>query len=182
MGLTQPATRAYPVELLAQNFYLSGQFVPLGDPLSFVNDPQRGTLMLEEATATPLRTDWRIGETSKPRLLVPKEQVQIVLIGDLDSENDMHLFPNTKRLIVYTNTYAINGHFHVGSEVPVGDMFHGTGGPFFPATRAEVYSILPLTNAVGGAAPMMFVNRNHVELYHEKVTNGSSVMDVELAG
>lgn len=168
MGLTQPTIRTYPVELLARNFHVSGQFVPLGDPLGFINDSQRGTLMLEDATAVPLRPDWRTGEFSRSQLVVPKAQVHIILIGDLDPEEDMRLFPRTENLVVYTDTYAVNGYFHTGSDVPVPDIFYSTGGPFFPATNAEACSIVPLTNSIGGAAPVMFVNRDHVETYYQK--------------
>lgn len=168
MNLTQPTTTSYPVELLAQHFHVAGQFVPLGDPLAFINDAQRGALIIEGATAVPLQPDWRTGEFSRSQLMVPKEQVHIILIGDLDPEEDMRLFPRTENLVVYTDTYAINGYFHSGSDVPVSDIFYSTGGPFFPASNAEACSIEPLTNAIGGAAPVMFVNRDHVKLYYQK--------------
>jgi hypothetical protein len=168
MDFAQPTMNTYPAELLGQQFQVSGNLVPLGEPLGFMNDAQRGTVVIEDATATPLQPGWKAGEFSSSKLIVPKSQVQLMLIGEINPEEDMRLFPRTEHLIVYTDTYVVSGHFHAGSDTPVPDLFHSSGGPYFPASKAEIYSIVPLTISIGGSAPIVFVNKNHIKAYYQK--------------
>jgi hypothetical protein len=166
MDLSQPNVTSYPVELLACCFQVSGRLTPLGDILSFLNDPQRATLVIEDAQATPLQAGWRAGQFSGPDMVVPKAEVQLVLVGDLQAD-ELRLLPRIEQLVVYTDTFAVNGHFHTGSETPVSDLFYVSRGPFFPASDAQVYAVQPLNVPVEGVASIMFVNKDHINLFYQ---------------
>lgn len=164
MDFAQPQLKALNVEVLTQKFQVVGSLTPLGDILSFLNDPQRETLIIEDAEATPIQAPWRGGAFTSAELVLPKSEVQIVLVDGLQRD-DMQLLPRAENLVVYTDTFAVRGGFHTGSDTKVSDIFYITQGPFFPATNAEAYGVVSLKVAIGGAAPVLFLNKLHVAAF-----------------
>jgi hypothetical protein len=137
----------------------------MGDLISFLNDPMRNVLVIEQAQVTPLQPSYRIGEFAKSEVVVPRQEVQIVLVDDLQTD-EMRLLPRTEHLVVYTNTYAVSGHFHTGEETRTDDIFHVSPGPFFPASHAKVCSISPLNTRIEGETPVAFLSKEHLDLFH----------------
>ena len=165
MDLPQPQAETYSAELLTRWFRISGRFKPLGELISFLNDPRRNVLIIDEAQVTPLQPDYRIGGFNKAEVVVPRQDVQLALIVDLQAD-EMRLLPRTEHLVVYSNTYAISGHFHTGEETKVNDIFHVSSGPFFPASDVKVYSISTLNVPVETATSVAFFNKEHLGLFH----------------
>jgi hypothetical protein len=165
MDLPLLEQNVYSTELLTRWFRIIGQLRLVGELISFLNDPQRHVLTVEQAQVTPLQPGYRIGEFTKSEVVVPRQEVQIVLVDELRAE-EMRLLPRTEHLVVYTNTYAVSGRFHTGAETRTDDIFHVSPGPFFPASNAKVCSISPLNMSIEGETPVAFLSKEHLDLFH----------------
>ena len=159
--------KVYPVEILTGNYQISGEMQPRGNPAFFVNDEATTTFTINNATLTPLLRGTAVGEISLPALYLPKEQIQVLIFGDY-APQEAQLLANKIGLTCFTDTYVIRGIFHGGAESTAGGILYDMPGPFFPATDVEIFAIRPLALEFGGAAELVFVQRNAVEVFYSQ--------------
>jgi len=157
--------QTFPVEILTGYYQVGGKIEMIGNPAIYVNDASFSTFNIRDATMTPLTTGTPIGPVNVPLLFLPKDEPQVILVGDF-SPRDAQLLPNKIKLICFTDTYVIRGVFPTGPETQASDLFSFTPGPFFPAVNVEIYPIRPLTTDLGGQADMVFVHRGAVRAFH----------------
>lgn len=167
MDLEQIQAQAVPVEVLTATFQIGGKLSPVGGFGMFLNDTMRTTFSIMDAQVTPLPPGWRAGGFSQAELIIPKESVQVMLVGDLDVSS-LNLLPKKEKLAMYTDTFVVSGNVHMGQDERYEGVFHGSGGPFFGVTDAEVYSVRQVKTEIAGAAPIVFVQRNHIDIYHRR--------------
>lgn len=154
----------YEIEALTSNHRVQGIFTPRGNPGVFINDAQIATFIVNEANATPLAYGSKVGALISSPAIVPKSEVQVLIVGDLD-RREANLMPKEMRLLVFTDTYAIRGTFYTGAETPAGDIF-ARSGPFFAATDVELFSIRPLASEIQGRAELAYVHKDAVRLFY----------------
>ena len=161
----QIQTTTYPVEIMTADYQAAGTFAPRGNPAMFINDESVQTFTLQDATFTPLMPGAHIGTVKASPLFVPKPHTHIMLIGDLKPE-DALLLPKPLTLVCFTDTYAVRGTFHIGTETQPADLLTEMAGTFLAATDAEIYSLRPLGQAISGVADLLFINKHALRGYH----------------
>ena len=139
---------------------------PLGDPGTFINDDKKPTLIIDEATATPLDTGSRTGDISIPQLHVPKTKVHIVIIGNYTAA-EARPMPKTALMACFTNTFIIRGNYHMSPEMNGPEVFFEGRGIFFPVTVADIFNHKQLTNPIEGNAELLYINGALVEMLYE---------------
>jgi hypothetical protein len=157
--------QTFPVEILTSFYQIGGKIEMIGNPAVSVNDAAYSTFNIHDATLTSLTPGTPIGPVKTPMLYLPKNEPQVVLVGDF-SPKDAQLLPNTVKLICFTDSYVIRGVFHTGPETQAADVFFFSPGPFFPATGVEIFPIRPLAVDLGGQADLVYVNRAAVRAFH----------------
>ena len=68
---------------------------------------------------------------------------------------------NTHRLMCFTDLFVLRGNFHTGAEALPGDVFTFSGGPFYPASKLELFARVPLSTEIKLAespAPLAMVH------------------------
>jgi len=160
----QIVATTYEIEALTANHQIQGIFTPRGNPGVFINDAQVATFLVNEANAIPLTYGSKVGEMTNSPAIVPKSEIQILIVGDFD-RREANLMPKEMRLLVFTDTYAIRGTFYTGAETPAGDVFSRVG-PFFAATDVELFSIRPLATEVQGRADLAYIHKDAVRLFY----------------
>ena len=158
-------TTAYPIEILTASYQIMGEFTPRGNPALFLNDPQVASFRLEKGTLVPLMPGARIGEMAVGSLYVPRDEVQIVVIGNLDAQGAA-LLPRPLKLVCFTDTYAVRATFHTDQETRIEDVV-ATSGLFLPATDAEIFALRPLMADIGGEAPLIFIHKKAIKAFYE---------------
>lgn len=158
-------TATYPIEILTASYQITGEFTPRGNPALFLNDPQVASFHIKEGTLVPLMLGARVGEMAVRSLYVPRDEAQIVVIGNLEASAAM-LLPRPVALICLTDTYAVRATFHVGQEAPTDELV-AVSGPFLPATDAEIFALRPLMADIGGEAPLIFIHKGAIKTFYE---------------
>ncbi len=158
-------TATYPIEILTASYQITGEFTPRGNPALFINDPQVASFHIQKGTFIPLMLGARVGEMAVHTLYVPRDEAQIVVIGNLEAAAAA-LLPRPVTLVCLTDTYAVRATFHIGQEMPTGELV-AASGPFLPATNAEIFALRPLMADIGGEAPLIFVHKRAIKTFYE---------------
>jgi hypothetical protein len=157
-------TKTKLVEILSADYQLTGSMEVIGNPGVFVNNPSYDVFVVHNASVTPLTVGTQVGKVSVPKLYVPKQEAQVILI-DMTVE-EAQLLPTKKPLVCFTDTYIIRGGFATGLETSAGDLFTAGQGPFFAAVQAEVLAMRPLTEEIGGSADLVYVRAEAVQAFY----------------
>lgn len=155
-----------PVEILTSTYQIGGELEVRGSPAIFINDSEFAAFTIHNATVTPLVAGTRIGALDTKTLYLPKDELQVLVIGGLTA-TQAQLLPHKVRMVCFTDTYVLRGFFHTGPETQAGDIFYSQPGPFFPATDVELFPLRSLSIEVGGAADLVYIHRDAVRLIYE---------------
>jgi hypothetical protein len=163
----------YSIEVLTGSYQASGVLSPRGHPGVFLNDVNYSTLTITEAQLKPIIYGARSPEMKVPELSVPKREVQLLILRELNPADAM-LLPHKQPMMCFTDTYAIRCTFHTGPETREADVLSSSAGLFYPVTDVEVFALRPLGAEVGKAVPMAFVQRDAVHAFFAQNGNGRS--------
>jgi hypothetical protein len=161
----QVQVRSYAVDVLTAHYRVTGELRPRGDPTMFLNDHNVSTLTVFDAVLMPLHQDMRLGAVAADELQVPKTEPQVIILGNFVPE--VKPLPKTERLICFTDTYVLRGTFHMGPETQVMDVFYALPGPFFVASRLDIFALYPLAVEVHAMAELAFVQGRAVRAFYQ---------------
>lgn len=162
----QVQVKKYPVDVLTAHYRVYGEISTIGDPTMFFNNDTVSTLTIQDATLMPIRPNARIGPVSVDTLYVPKTEPHVVILGG--HEHEVNLLKKTKQLICFTDTYVMQGTFHMGIDTKVLDVFYWGGNLFFPATRLDIHTLYQMEVEVKAAAELAYVQRNAIRAFYAR--------------
>ncbi len=158
-------TREYAAEILTNHYLLTGELVPLGPLLTFLNLTDRGVVAVKDVTAAALDEGSAAEAFRAVEMIVAKDEIIAIRLLDRVTQGTVQLLPRRERLLVFTPRVVIQAFFHCGPDTRVGDLFESTPGRWAPATDALIHPLLPMRVPVFEKANVLLVNKRHVRLY-----------------
>jgi hypothetical protein len=162
----QVIVNTFPVDILTAHYRVYGEIRTRGNPTIFLNDQNVSTLTIYDATLTPLRPGMKLGAVAADELHIPKTEPQVIILGNYKPE--IMPLPKKERLICFTDTYILRGTFHMGSETRIEDVFYALPGPFFEATKLDIYSLYPLAVEVNAHAELAYIRGKAARAFYRQ--------------
>ena len=157
--------KGYGAEVLTQDYLLTGDLVPLGPLLSFLNVADRGAVMLKDVNAAGLSEGNTAQSFHAPELIVSKNEIIAIRLLDPVTPGTVQLLPRRERLLVFTPRVVIQADFHCGPDTRANDLFEATPGRWAPASNAFVHPLLHTRVPLFESASVLLVNKRHIRMY-----------------
>ncbi len=156
----------YTVTMFTATRKFEGIFHPMGALFEDINDPEKGDFYLTEVTFSPLSPGSRFGLISMPEVVVRKHNVIFFYFRDKSAHEKLRLLTRTERIAVYTETFALQGDFHLGAEQKYRDMFDTMRGDFQPMTDVTLFPLLQTQVPLVREHDMILINTQNMYFYH----------------
>lgn len=167
MGLFE-TTSAKPVavHILVPGFVVHGQLAVIGTLQTYLNDERRGTFSLNSVSVYGLEPGNPARSMQLEGLFVAKTRCHAILFDTMLPQEETGLLPRTERLAVYTSHYCIQGDFHMGPDVLIGEFAFASRAQFLGVTSAQIFPLFPPQAALPQSAPLVFVHRDALHMHH----------------
>jgi hypothetical protein len=159
-------TKAMPVTVLMAGFQARCTLQVMGIVQTFLNDDQRSVFLLKDVTLHGLEAGNPAVSMELEDLYVSKEQCQVIAFESLLDQDQTGLMPHEERVAVYTSHYVIQGNFHMGVDAGVGDLVDAFRTLYIAATDVEFFPLFQPQTAVIQTAPLVYVYREGVRMFH----------------
>jgi hypothetical protein len=159
-------TKALPVTVLMPGFQARCTMQTIGVFQVFLNDDQRSVFLLTEVALHGLEAGNPAVSMELADLYASKEQCQVITLESMLSHEETGLMPHEVRIAVYTSHYVIQGNFHMGVDAGVGDLVDGFRTLYIGATDVELFPLFRPQAAVIQAAPLAYIYRKSVCMFH----------------
>jgi hypothetical protein len=166
MTLPNLQTREYEAEVLTNQYLITGDLVPLGPLLTFLDLADRGVVSVHDVSAVALEAKNSVEAFRADELIVAKDDIIAIRLLHPVTQGTVQLLPRRERLLVFTSRLVVQAYFHCGPDTRVGDLFEATPGRWAPASEAQVYPLTPLRIPVFAEAPLLLLNKRHIRMYH----------------
>ena len=164
--------RLYRCEIFTEAFRIEGKLEPMGEIITALGDNRRICMTVYEATITPISAQHRLGSMAAPELVINKKNVVFVALLDKTDYEGIRLAPNIQILTAYTQSYAIQGEFHLGGEMRVRDFIDTLTLDFAPVTNVKFFTLAPPKVNLTATCPFIILNKNFIAMYHGENTGG----------
>jgi hypothetical protein len=159
-------TKAIPVTVLLPGFQARAALTVLGVLQTFVNDDQKGVFVLRQVALHGLEVGNPASSMELDSLFVPKDRCQVMAFDTTFPQEQVGLMPRVERMVAYTSHYAIEAEFHMGTDALPADLLDSARVMFLGVTNATFFPLFRSQAAVIQHAPLAFIYRRAVQMYH----------------
>jgi len=163
--------KSYPVELYTATHKFEGTYQPIGHLIDDINDADKVTIPLLDATFSPLASDARMRPVSVPAVSVSRDEVLFVYFKEEQVADELRMLKRTEPAILYTASFALRGDVHIGAEQQFRDMFDTMRGHFQALTDVTIFPLIETQVSVPRQAKLLLFDITNVLLYHPEVTS-----------
>jgi hypothetical protein len=145
-----------------------GYLAPSDAPLvGFLNIPTQPSLLLSNGQMQALST-YSLAAEAVAEVGLPKASVMAVMPRDEASMRaaQLQLAPGGARAVLYVGPFLIRATPRLPGEATLKNLYNIAGGAFFAVTDAEVHCQLPGAKFPDMKAPLLIVNKAHVQVFH----------------
>jgi hypothetical protein len=160
------ASKNIPSTVLVTGFQIQCVFTVMGLLQTFLNDEQKGTFTLSNATVYGLEAGNPAASIGVDTLYVRKNECQVIAFDQTFSHEETGLMPRQEHLAAYTSHFVIQGNFHMGSDSLLSDFIESSKSMFVGLTDAYIFPLFTAQAAVIQAAPLVFIHRDSVRFHH----------------
>lgn len=158
--------KEFPATILLPGFQASGVLEVRGVLWVYINEERQQTLTLKQATVLGLEVGNPATSMALDELCVQTDRCQVLAFETAYSKEDTGLLPRIERLVAYTSHFAVQGDFHTGADTLLHDFIAASKSRFVACTSAFIFPLYEAQAAVIQRAPMAFVHRDAVWMYH----------------
>ncbi len=162
--------RSYQVDILTATYKVEGSLRPIGSLMNALNDPELGFLYMAEATISPLAAHPALRPVVVPEVVVNKSDLLFIHFLDDSINEELRMFKRTERAVVYTQSFALRGDFHLGAEQQFRDMLDTMKGDFQPMTDVSIFPLFQTRVSVPRESDLILINIKAVKMYYSEVT------------
>lgn len=159
-------TQAIPVTVLLPGFQARAALTVLGVLQTFVNDEQKGVFALQQVALHGLEVGNPASSMELDSLFVPKDQCQVMAFDTMFPRDQIGLMPHVERIVAYTSHYAIEAEFHMGADAQPSDLLDSVRVMFLGVTNATFFPLFRSQAAIIQHAPLAFVYRRGMRMFH----------------
>lgn len=158
-----PAT-GYPIDVFTAHYRVSGAIEMRGNVQLFLNNDLMQTLIVQDATAIPLRPGVELEPMFSSVIYVPKGDAEALVLGNVSVE-DVKPLPKRELLVCLTDLFIMKGYVHVGMDTRLEDAFSIHPQPFLFVTNLQIASLYAEATGVRANALSAFIHRKAVRAY-----------------
>ena len=163
--------KSYPVELYTAAHKIEGIYQPIGHLTDDINDPDKITIPLLDATFSPLIPNTRMRPVSVPAVSVSRAELLFLYFKEEKVADELRILKHSEPAILYTASFALRGDVHLGVEQQFRDMFDTMRGHFQALTDVSIFPLIETTVSVPHQAKLLLFDITKVLLYHPEVTS-----------
>lgn len=160
-------TRQHSVTVLTAGFQINCTLHAIGTIQTFLNDEQKDSLTLFDATMYGLRSDNPAASVAVPELHIRKPMIAAILFDAMLPQEEVGLLSRKVPVAAYTADFVVQGNYHLGPEDRVGDFIDVAKSAFTGATDVSVFPLFEARAAVIQQAPLAFLHRSQIRLHHQ---------------
>ncbi len=161
-----PLRRSYPVEIFTTSFKIEGQLEPIGHLMDALNDPERDSMLIRQATVSPLSSGGPLSSLALEEMVLSKSDALFIYLADEQDRSALSLLKRVERVIVYLPLFVIRADFHLGGETRVRDMLDSLTGTFLPITDVAIFPLFAPQVAVPTRRDLLLINKKQITFYH----------------
>ena len=153
------------VEIITTDFAINGGFQPRGEMMTNLNDKRYTFFNIIDATLRPQKTGYQVKSIPQPSLNINRNLIIYFAVKDVEYVEKIQIMQAKREIVVYTDTLAIRGNFHVNPDARNSDLFDETRD-FSAMTDVSIFPLRPMANAPVRNVPFLGINWHHVTAYH----------------
>lgn len=166
MESSGPLRKFYSVEMFTNSFKIEGQLEPVGHLMDALNSPERGSVLIRQATVSSLSANGPLSSFALEEIVLNRSDLLFVYLTDEKDRSALSLLKRVEREIVYLPLFVIRANFHLGGETRFRDMFDTLPGIFLPITDAAIFPLFEPKVAVANHRDLLLINKEQITLYH----------------
>jgi len=170
--VSAPAANDYRVTVFATSFQVRGVLRVNGILQTYMNDPDRPTIIVNDAQMTGFEPSNPAARINLPELVIRKVHCGIVAFEDSISAENMKLLPRGEQIALYTDRFIAEGEYHMGADSRIGDFVDISLQQFILAINVRIYPLVAPRTPLVPFAPMIAVHKSAVHLYHAVPSGG----------
>ena len=160
------AIQQHAAEILTPQFQISGQLETVGSLLTYINDAERGSVTLVNASLTPIVPKGPLQPFTRPLLMLRKTQIVLLYLSAAESRASVRPLVRRELLVAYTSLAVCRGYFHMSAEANVQEFLDLLPGELLPVTEARIFPLLRLPSPFPSEADLILLGRSHLQFYH----------------
>ena len=165
LNLPNIPSRQYEVEILTEDYMLSGELEPFGPLMLYLNNLERSSLRLKNSVGRALATGMQIETFRSEDMMVRKDEVILIRPVDAVSQSTVPLLARRQLLQVFISRFVLQAAFPCGQETQVGEIFDMSPGHWIPCVEAQVYPLQRAEQPLFTAAKIMLLNKTYIRFY-----------------
>jgi len=153
------------VEITTPDFTVNGGFKPIGELMTYLNDKRYTFFSLIDAEMRPQETGYQVKNIPQPIFNINRNAIIYFAVKNAEYLSKIQIMQAKREIVVYTNSLAIRGNFHVNPDARDTDLFDETRD-FYAITDASIYPLRSMANPPVRKVPFIGINWHHVTAYH----------------
>ncbi len=164
MSFTNVQQRQYPVEIVSEHYLFAATLEPIGQMMTFLNDPERRTYQLKKVTATNLDPGGTLDRFQAEALYLRRDEMAAIRLLEPVTTQTVPLMPKADRLRVFLPRFVVQATFHRGLDSRLNDIFD-MHGVWTPATDAHIFHLQTPRHSIFQEAHTLLVNKRLIRFY-----------------
>lgn len=157
----------YQVEAFSADFIYRANFKPRGAFLIYMNDRTRSFVPFEEVELFPVAPDRQVKGIKQGLMVVNKTNLQMISVASAEQAQSVQVLQAKRPAVFYTSHLAVQGQLHVNPDARDDDLLDDTRD-YFALSEATVYPLRAMAVAPTRQAPLILLNRLHIQSYHAR--------------
>ncbi len=153
------------VEIVTSDFAINGGFKPIGELMTNLNDKRYTFFNIVDATLRPQKKGYQVKSIPQPGFNVNRNRIIYFAVKDAEYLSKIQIMQAKREIVIYTDSLAIRGNFHVNPDARDTDLFDETRD-FSAMTDVSIYPLRSMTNPPIRKVPFASINWHHVTVYH----------------
>ncbi len=162
--MLQAVLARYPVKVITPSFLIHAQIEPVGSLLDFLNDTNRATVPLFDATLYDL--NGRFKPVTRPMVIFPKPDIYGLCVEDAKARENIRLLKRVEKMIMHVPHLICRGQVHLGTETRPADILDMLVGQFIALTEASLFPLVQLPAEFPHQAEMILTHKDAVRVYY----------------
>ncbi len=158
------------IEIVTPDFIIGGNFKPIGELMTNLNDKRYTFFNILDAAMRPQQKGYQVKSIPQPALNVSRNKIIYFAVKDAEYIEKIQIMQAKREIIIYTDSLAIRGNFHVNPDSRDTDLFDETRD-FAAMTDVSIYPLRAMANPPVRSVPFIAISWRHVTSYHRVKDN-----------
>ncbi len=147
-------------------FQIRGKLRVAGNLQTFLNDEQKGAVIIYDADTVAYDVSGPALGMKQAELIILKSAIEILLFDVPPVQGAISFLPRGEQGVAYTDHFAINAQFFMGSDVKLPEYVDSVKQQFLSMTDVTVYPLFQPRAGIVAEAPVAVMHRTAFRMLH----------------